>query len=49
VDNESEIFFGMKLSLDDVIAMLEQEAVATAPVEDSTTIGMDSLAIKDEN
>jgi len=49
VDNESEIFFGMKLSLDDVIAMLEQEAVVTAPVEDSTTIGMDSLAIKDEN
>ena len=49
VDSESEIFFGVKLSLDDVIAMLDQEAVATAPVEDSTTIGMDSLAIKDEN
>ena len=49
VYHESEIIFGVKMSLDDVIAMLDFEAVASAPVDESTTAGMESLDIKDEN
>ena len=50
VDDESEIFFGFKLSLDEVCAMLESEpANAPTPEQDAVTSDFGTLALKEEN
>ena len=50
VDDKSEIFFGFKLSLEDVYVMLEAEpTTAPTPEQDAITADMATLAVKEEN
>jgi hypothetical protein len=49
VDHESEFFFGFKITLEEIEAMLDQEAESLPEQEEvATSAGMESLTIKEE-